>query len=81
MRKLKNVFSRIDVLIFKKIKIPTFSVGDSILIKNPNHQDLVTTLNVVGSITKRVCKDVYLVSYGQNNSIVLYMLEKLSHMQ
>ena len=29
-------------------------------------------MNVVGSITKRVCKDVYLVSYGENNSIVLY---------
>ena len=58
----------------KRIKIPTctFSVGDSVLIKNPNHQGLVTTLNVVGSVTKRVCKDVYLVSYGQNYSIVLY---------
>ena len=61
------------------MKIPTFSVRDSVLIKNPNHQGLVTTLNVVGSITKQVCKDVYLVSYERNNSIVLYAGEIVPH--
>ena len=48
----------------KKVRARKFSVGDTVLFKNPMHSSLATTLNVEGCIEEKVGRDLYRVGYG-----------------
>ena len=48
----------------KKLRYRNFSVGDTVLFKNPKLSGIATTLNVEGCIEEKVGRDLYRVSYG-----------------
>ncbi len=46
----------------KRVKLPEFRADDRVLLKNPNKTSLVSTLNVTGTVRRKVGRNIYEVA-------------------
>ena len=54
----------------KKIRSRSFSVGDTVLFKNPRRSTIATTLNIEGVIEEKVGRDLYRVANSDGHMIL-----------
>ena len=71
----KNVFEATESTIYcnkrariKKIKIRNYTLGQTVVFRNPHHGGLVNTLNVRGEVKEKIGRDLYKVHYGDRFS-------------